>query len=48
MSYWMYEDKILFVSSQKELFGFIVQSKDFTDLMRVQFQAMWNISKPIK
>ena len=48
MSYWMYEDKILFVSSQKELFGFIVQSKDFTDLMRVQFQIMWNISKPLK
>jgi len=48
MGHAIYFDKVSFISSRNEAFGFIVQSKDFADLMRVQFEAIWKISKPIK
>lgn len=47
MGHLIYEDKVAFISSRKEYFGFIVQSKDFAELMRVQFELIWNISKPL-
>ena len=48
MSYWLYADKVAFISSQKELFGFVVHSRDFTTLMKAQFEVIWKISKPIQ
>ncbi len=48
MGYWMYADKVAFISSQKESFGFVVHSRDFANLMKTQFEAIWKISKPIK
>lgn len=48
MGYWAYSDKVAFVSSNKEGFGFIVQSKEFRQLVKMQFSLLWNISKPIK
>ena len=47
MGYWMYEDKVAFLSSEKEGFGFVINSKDFANLTRVQFNAIWQISKPV-
>lgn len=47
MGHLIYEDKVAFISSRKEAFGFIVQSRDFAELMRVQFEVIWNISKPL-
>jgi sugar-specific transcriptional regulator TrmB len=44
MGYWMYEDKVAFLSSEKEGFGFVVHSRDFAELMRVQFEQIWKIS----
>ncbi len=48
MGYWMYEDKVAFISSSKESFGFVVHSRDFAKLMKTQFEAIWDISKPVK
>jgi sugar-specific transcriptional regulator TrmB len=48
MSYWIYEDKTAFISSSNETFGFVIQSKDFSDTMRAQFEVIWPLSKPIK
>lgn len=48
MGHLIYGDKVAFVSSRKEAFGFIIQSKDFAELMRAQFEVIWNISKPLK
>jgi sugar-specific transcriptional regulator TrmB len=48
MGYWIFKDKVGFLSSRKEMFGFIVQSKDFTELLKTQFEAMWQISKSLK
>lgn len=48
MSYWIYADKVLFVSGQPEWFGFIVQSNDFVQTMKTQFEIMWNTSEDFK
>jgi sugar-specific transcriptional regulator TrmB len=45
MGYTIYDDKVSFISSEKEMFGFIVQSKEFASLMRIHFDMLWNISK---
>jgi sugar-specific transcriptional regulator TrmB len=45
MGYTIYGDKVSFIASSKEVFGFIVQSKDFAELMKVQFDALWKMSK---
>ncbi len=48
IGYWIYGDKVAFISSQKEAFGFTIHSKDFSQLMKLQFQTIWNQSKKIK
>ncbi len=48
MGYWMYGDQVAVISSEKESFGFVVHSKDFADLLRTQFEAIWKMSKPVK
>ncbi|KKU48797.1 hypothetical protein A3H10_01580 [Candidatus Uhrbacteria bacterium RIFCSPLOWO2_12_FULL_46_10] len=48
MSYWLYADKVAFISSRQETFGFIVHSQDFADLIKAPFEIVWKISKPIK
>lgn len=45
MGYTIYGDKVSFISSHREVFGFIVQSKDFAELMCSQFKTMWKVSK---
>lgn len=45
MGYWMYEDKVAFLSSTKEGFGFVVQSKEFAHLMKIQFEEFWKMCK---
>lgn len=45
MGYTIYGDKVSFISSHKEIFGFIVHSKDFADLMRLHFDVLWSGSK---
>ena len=48
MSYWLYADKVAFISSEQEYFGFVVHSRDFAELMKSQFEIIWKLSKPIK
>lgn len=40
-------DTVSFLSSGGELFGFTIQSKDFAELMKSQFDAVWQLSKPV-
>lgn len=42
MSYWIYADNVAFVSAGRELYGFIVHSKEFADMMKFQFNLIWN------
>ncbi len=47
MGFWVYGNKVLFISSKKESFGFIVESQDLADMMTTQFELIWDNSKPI-
>lgn len=48
MGYWIYADKVAFVSSRKETFGFVIHSKDFAEMQKAQFKEIWKASTPIK
>ena len=45
MGFMIYDNKVAFISSQKESFGFIVESLEFTALQKMQFDVLWNIAK---
>ncbi len=45
MSYIIYDKKVAFISSDKESFGFIVNSQEFTKLMHMQFTTLWANAK---
>ncbi|MCA9356673.1 hypothetical protein KC872_00530, partial [Candidatus Kaiserbacteria bacterium] len=45
MSYLIYGDKTIFVSSSKEAFGFLVQSVEFSELMEMLFNSLWSTAK---
>lgn len=46
MGYIIYKNKVMFLSSSKEAFGFIVDSTEFAALMQMQFEVLWeNASK---
>ncbi len=45
MGYSIYGNNVSFISSHKELYGFVVHSADFATLMRAQFKALWGVSK---
>ncbi len=47
MSYWLYLDKVIFVSSKKEGFGFVVQSSNFASLIKANFDIVWSVSEPV-
>ncbi|MBI4426087.1 MAG: helix-turn-helix domain-containing protein [Candidatus Kerfeldbacteria bacterium] len=48
MGHVIYEDKVGFISSKQEAFGFTVQSREFTELMKLQFEVLWKLSTPVK
>lgn len=48
MGYWAYGNKVMFMSSKAENFGFIVESKELRQLLKTQFDILWNISTPIQ
>jgi len=47
MGYWVYADKVAFISSKKESFGFMIQSRELVELLMAQFELVWAISKPL-
>ena len=48
MGYWAYHNKVAFVSSRQESFGFIVESAEFRQLLKTQFEVLWQMSEPIE
>lgn len=48
MGYWIYGNKVAFISSRKESFGFIIESAELVEMLRTQFEVLWKTSKPIK
>jgi len=47
MGYWIYKNKAAFISSRKESFGFIIESKELVDMLLSQFELVWKLSKPV-
>lgn len=47
MGYWIFEDKVLFVSSKKDNFSFILECRDFAEMLASQFEVVWKKSKII-
>jgi len=47
MGYWAYKNKVAFISSKKEGFGFIVESAELAQLLKTQFEILWNMSKKL-
>lgn len=45
MSYWIYGDNVAFISAEKELYGFIVHSREFVDMMKIHFDLLWKSAK---
>ncbi|MFA5023092.1 MAG: helix-turn-helix domain-containing protein [Candidatus Paceibacterota bacterium] len=48
MGYWAYANKVAFISSKRESFGFIVESMDLRQLIKAQFDELWKHSKPLR
>jgi len=42
----IYDNKVAIISSRKEGFGFIMESTDYAETMRVFHNLLWNISRP--
>ncbi len=45
MSYWVYADKVTFVSTGPHPFGFIVHSSEFSSMQKINFDLLWSVSK---
>ena len=45
MSYWIYADKVAFISAYGGIFGFIVHSKEFSSMLKLHFDLLWTMSK---
>lgn len=47
LGYAVYGDTVRFISSSKENFGFLVDSPELSQMMKSQFDLIWNISKKV-
>lgn len=45
MGYGIYGNKVAFISSQREHYGYVIDSKELSDTMRSHFNYFWKISK---
>jgi sugar-specific transcriptional regulator TrmB len=41
----IYDKKVAFISTKKDMFGFVVESEDFAKTIRVFFDFIWSMSK---
>jgi len=48
LGYTIYANTVRFVSSQKENYGFLIESPEMAEMMKQQFEIIWEKSKPIK
>jgi sugar-specific transcriptional regulator TrmB len=46
MTTWIYDDRVSIISSRREHFGMILESPEFSALMRNLFAALWQASTP--
>ena len=44
MGYWIYGNRVVFISSIKESFGFIIESAEMVETLKAQFEIIWKQS----
>ena len=47
MGYWIYGNKVAFLSSRKESFGYIIESTELSEMLLTQFEVIWSMSKSL-
>jgi predicted transcriptional regulator len=47
MGYWAYKNKVAFLSSKAESFGFVIESVELVTMLKAQFDVLWAISSPL-
>jgi sugar-specific transcriptional regulator TrmB len=45
MGYWIYGNRVVFISSIKESFGFIIESAEMVETLKAQFEIVWGLSE---
>lgn len=48
LGYWIYSNKVAFLSSIEEGYGFIIQSQELVDTLMAQFEMLWSASVQLK
>ncbi|HBU06681.1 MAG TPA: hypothetical protein DEB09_01210 [Candidatus Magasanikbacteria bacterium] len=48
LGYTIYANTVRFISSQKENYGFLIESPEMAEMMKQQFEIIWQQSKPIQ
>lgn len=48
MGYWVYGNKVAFVSSIEENYGFIIESRELVEVLKSQFEVVWSKSKSFR
>lgn len=48
LTYALYGNKAFFISSKRENFGFLIESKEFVEMMTMQFEILWSIAEVSK
>ncbi len=43
----IYDNKVAIMSSKKESFGFVIESEDYANMMKIYHNLLWEISKPL-
>lgn len=46
MTTYIYDNKVGLISTEKENFGLIIESEEFSKTMKYLFEALWQISIP--
>jgi len=46
MTIYLYDDKVLFISSKKEYYAMVLQSSEFYELQETMFESLWDLSTP--
>ena len=48
LGYAIYNNTVRFISSNRENFGFLIESQELADTMKGQFEIIWKHSKPLQ
>jgi len=47
LGYTIYANTVRFISSQKENYGFLIESPEMAEMMKQQFEVIWQVSKKL-